>query len=105
MALAQNTQLAGKGQEIAQNPQMILGVWGWQKGRKARAWLWEPEGLGSDPSSVPHQLQGFARASKARWVSVSFSAEFRCLPFSWISVTIDTKQTYTLPPVIIMKTQ
>lgn len=82
MALGQNTQLVGKGQEIAQNPQMILGVWGWQSGRKARTWLLEPDGLGSDPSSVPHQLHDFGWAPETHWVSVSSSAEFLYLLFS-----------------------
>lgn len=89
MALAQNMQLVGKGQEIAQNSQMILGVWGWQSGRKARTRLLEPDGLGSDPSSVPHQLHDFGWAPETHWVSVSSSAEFLYLSFSgllWPSI-------------------
>lgn len=105
MALAQNMQLVGKGQEIAQNPQMILGVWGWQSGRKARTWLLDPDGLGPDLGSVPHQLHDFGWAPETHWVSVSSSANFLYLPFSWIIVTTNTKQIYTLLPIIIIKIQ
>lgn len=51
------------------NSQMILSVWGWQSGRKARALPLESDEFGLDPSSVSHQLQALGWTPETHWVS------------------------------------